>query len=584
MKNLIAWRFLAAMFLAMGLVAAPALADVAEMAPESSELLIRVPALESIFNIFSITENSVLGQPIEDVEDIQEELRFNPLKLSEWKARGVDVTKSFGLIIDSLEISAENKKFSFNGAVFLPVTDANRAMDALKTIISKETPEIEWSTDGPFTMLKSPDGDDKSYFFEKAGYLFIGGAPDKDPRPFMERIAKAGKGLAENDDYKKATDRLSDKQEIFAYIDAARMMGKNIEAVKKLARESAEKKSGFDLAKNIDYLKDWKSAGLGIDFDTKDFIIDSVVNMEPGTKTLALVKDVHQDKGIVMGIKDAPALLISFGVKAREYYDMIMESMSEENRLRFQNKLEGIKADFGVDLASDVIDNLAGSLNLGLYDGVSINMMNYNALLTLNLKDGAKMTRVIETIIDRMPPEQKNIIQKITVETQESYMISFMGMVQLFMGVKDNNLIVALGKNMYDKALAADVNTGFLTNIKDPDLVSALKSDATSIFYLNAQETFKAVRNFAPMLQHLSGDPGKPLIDETLINAVNQFNYLMSSSKVKDNDIISSLIIKTNFMDSFFQGVTNIADSFKEKAEVGDEQKGSDPIDDKGGS
>lgn len=565
MKKAIMWRWAAAMLLVLAF-ALPGQADVAKMAPESTEVLIRMPSVETIFNIFNITENSVLGQPVGDMEDAKEELGFNPLKLSEFKDRGLDTSKPFGLILDAFEFSAETEEPSFNGAVFLPVTDAAKALDALKAMISKKTPDLEWSTDGDLTVFKGIGGDGVGYMLPKAGNLFIGAAPKKDAKPFMERIAKADKGLAAESSYQEVAKQMPSDREIFAYLDAARMVDKNLDAIKKLSKESAGESPGPDMTKNLDYLKEWKGAGAGIDFDTKDFIVDSVIDVKPDAKTLAVVKDVPFDKSIVMGVKDAPLLLISFAVHAREYYDMIMASLAEEQRQGFQNSLEGIKASFGVDLVGDVIDNLAGNLNLGIYDGMSINMANYNILLTLNLKDGAKMTQVIETAISKLPPEQQSMAQKTTVGAQESYMISLMGMTQLFLGVKDNNLIVAVGKPMYDKALAADVKSGFLTQLKDPDLVSALKSDAASILYLDAQETFKAVQNFAPMLQNFSSDPTQPIIDETVTNAVNQFDYLLSASHVKGNSIVSSLALKTNFVDPFFQGVANVVESFQKRA------------------
>lgn len=564
-KNL--WRFAAVMLLAVSLTAS-ARADVAGMAPESTEILIRLPSVETIFKHFSVTENSVFGQPVEDADDMKEELGFNPLKLSELKARGLDTTKPLGLIIDSLEFSADDEEPSFNGAVFLPVTDAGKALASLKAMISKEKPDLEWSTDGDLTAFKGIDGDGVGYILQKAGHLFIGAAPEKDAKPFMERIAKADKGLLADDSYKQVAGQLPPKREIFAYADAARMVNRNLEAIKKRAKESAEETPGPDMTQNLDYLKEWKGAGAGVDFDTKDLIIDSVINVTPEAKTLSIMKDVRFDKGIVMGVKDAPMMLLSFAVNAREYYDMIMASIGDEQRQAFRNNLEEIKANYGVDLVKDVIDNLAGNLNFGLYDGMSINMMNYNALMTLNLKNGSKMKTVIETAISKLPPEQQSMVVKTSIGAQESYMISLMGMTQLFLGVKDNNLIVALGKPMYEKALAADVKTGFLANMDDPELVATLKSDAASVFYLNSQETFKAVKNFSAMIQQFSSDPAKPIIDETVTNAVNQFNYLLSSSQVEGESIFSNLTVKTNFVDSFFQGVQNVVESFEKRAEA----------------
>lgn len=568
MKKASMWRILTVMLLMAGLTAS-AQAEVAEMAPESTEIMIRLPGVETLFDLFSVTENSVLGQPLEDIDEAEEELGFNPLKLAELKSRGLNVEKPFGLLIDSLELSKEAEEPSFNAALFLPVTDAGKAMEAVKAMISKESPELEWTRDGDLTIFKGAGEGSTGYLLSKADYLFIGGAPKSDAKPFMERIAKAGKGLTADKSYKEVAGQLSPDREILAYADAARVVEGNLEAIKKLSRESAEETPGPDMTKNLDYLKEWTGTGAGIDFDTKDLMVDTVINVMEGAESLAVMKDVRFDKGIVMGIKDAPVLLVSFAVNARQYYDMVMASLAEEKRQSFQQNLKGIKEGFGVDLESDIIDNLAGNLNLGIYDGMTINMANYNTLLTLNLKDGDKMKGVIESVIAKLPPEQQSMVVKTTIGTQESYMVSLMGMTQLFLGVKENNLIVALGKPMYEKALAADMKTGFLANMSDPNLVETLKADTASVFYLDSQETFKALKNFSAMLQQFSKDPSRPIIDEKVTNAVNQFDYLLSSSEVRGNSIFSNLMVKTNFVNPFFQGVRNVVESFKENGSAG---------------
>jgi len=48
-------------------------------------------------------------------------------------------------------------------------------------------------------------------------------------------------------------------------------------------------------------------------------------------------------------------------------------------------RFEGLKSAFGIDIENEVINNIAGNLNLGVYDGGSITMGNFNTLLTLSV-------------------------------------------------------------------------------------------------------------------------------------------------------------------------------------------------------
>ena len=170
------------------------------------------------------------------------------------------------------------------------------------------------------------------------------------------------------------------------------------------------------------------------------------------------------------------------------------------------------------------------------------------------------MKKVMERVISKLTPEQQSDIIKTTIGDDEVYIISIVGMVQVYAGIKDNNLIMSIGKPMFEKALAGSVSSGFLTNLKDRSLAKTLSADINTV-YLDFGEILKAMKNFKALTRHLNkGKPNGFRIEEI----VNQFEYLLSTSRYENGVIYSDLVVKTKFSESFFQGVGKIVKQFQD--------------------
>ncbi len=546
-------------------VRAAAGSGISKMVPKDAEVVIKLGSVETIFRYFSVTENSFFGEPIEDLEEVKEDFGFNPFNLAELKERGIDADREIGFVIQDLRVAAgEEPQVGFNGVILLPVTDGGKALSTVKTIIGNNTEGVTFAEEGPLTAFTAPGDDVKGYLGTRDGYLLLGANPKGDAGAFLKGLAE-GKIPGAAEPFKTLTGDVSPGEEIFAYVDAAKIVDRNFEAIKTLMAEAGEEEGKPPAAYNnvnLAYLKDMRDGGFSMDLESKDLAIHGVFNFVPDAEALKVTEGIRIDRSPILKVSDNPAVLLSYGINPSKYYEMVVESLTPEQRESFQQALAGFKTNFGVDLEADIVENLGGTINLGIFDGMSISMTNYNTLLTLNLKEPGKMTAVFEALLAKMPPEQAQTVVKTTIAGVDTYVASVMGMFQLYFGVKGDHLIVSVGKPLFEKAVSGDVSAGFLLSLKDTDLVDVLKDNTTNIFYLGVDEVFKAVRNFSAFLQQFAKE-GEAPIDEKIAKGVAPFRYLLSTSRQKGTAMFTSAVVRTTFSEPFLKGVLKIKEELK---------------------
>ncbi len=536
--------------------------NVLKILPENTEFMLKLGSVETIYEHFSVTENSFFGKPVNDIEKIKNKLGFNPLVISELEANGVDTEKEIGFLVNGFKWKEENPALSSGASLktrweqadatnlfFIPVTDGQKVAEKLKILIKNEIPAVKFSQEGQLTVFEKENEDIRGYIFEKGPYLFIGISPKADAKAFMTSVISGKTSLSETKAYQDVVAKANDREEIFVYANIKKIAENNQAAIQNISKESDEEHTSY-IRGNFKHLKDCESAGISVDLESKDFVAKSVFNMVPGSATLNIAKNIKFNKGVVLGVKENPALLLSFSINAPEYYRMILETLTQAGVKKFNDKLEKIRTDFGVDIEKDVVANLAGNFNLGIYDGMSINMFNYNALSTLAIKDEAKMKTVIVKVISAFSPEKQAMVSKTMLGDDEAYIFTMFGMMQLYAGVKDNNLIVSVGKTMFEKAVSGNAASGFVSAIKDRPLADILKGD-TNLFYMNIGEISKAAKNFPFLTQHKNS--------EKIWEAIQQFEYVLSTGKIEGNSVYSNFQIKTKFSEPFFKEVQNIS-------------------------
>ena len=544
--------------------------------PETAELVVKLGSAKNLYHHLSVTGNSIFGHPVKTIEEIKTTLGFNPLLISDLEANGLDTEKEIGFLLDDIrlpekkpdDLSSPGKEGThiFNFLLFIPVTDGRKVTEKISAVLTDYSAEkgdsgFKTSQEAPFTVFTSETDPHKVYLFEKDNYLFIGtNSQGSDPKAFMESFATGKSDLSETGNFRNVADSIASGEDFFAYFNVKKFFEKNLEAFKNYSDTSAGTGKP-DMSKFLKYLKGWDAGGISADLDNTDLVMNSVVHADPGSEALKIMEDVQFRKQIVLGIPEKPVLLTSMGINWTEYYKMLSDSMTDNDRKKLRARLEKIRTEKGIDIEKDLIENSAGNLNLGIYDGASISAMNYNALLTLSIRDEAKAESLIEKIVAQLPPAQKAGVTKMDVGKTKAHVIPIFGFFQLYVGIKDHNLIVSVGKSMFEKAVSADISTGFTSAIQDKALAEILKEDAGS-FYLNIDETFKAVKNFSAIMP-ASIRP----VYEKLSEVSDQFGYILSNSNVKDSSVFGQLLIKTNFSEPFFREMLKYSDLFAEDTE-----------------
>jgi len=304
---------------------------------------------------------------------------------------------------------------------------------------------------------------------------------------------------------------------------------------------------------------------MAIDLESNDFTVKSILNVEEGSELLKLSKNVNYNKATSLGLDFEPVFLTSFSVNAEEYFKMILNTLGNNESEQVNAAIEMVKANFDLDIKKDLIEQLDGNLNLGIYDASSINMMNYNVLATISIKDEAKFKKTLDDIIEKIvPPDQKQMITKQTIDGVEAY-VYLAGFQQLFIGIKDRNVIITIGKSMFEKALKAEISNGFVNKLDDEYLKSTLKSD-TNVLYFNVPEAYKVFNTFSGLLGGFLGaeDPNSAEKTKKDIKDVTEnFKYLLASSYVNEASLHSDFVIKTNFKNPFMIDLKNLVKSKK---------------------
>jgi len=553
---------------------------IVKILPESTEFLAKFSSVEEMYKYFSITETSIFGENIDNLEEVKKNLGFNPFNLSELRANGFSIDKELGFSFDDFKIKkngsisddsyVDEEDIEFNGALFIPVNDGEKVISLIKKIVKENSKnqEATFNKVGDFYEFKAEDF--TSYIVEKDGYLILTGNPKngEDTKEYLTELVSNQYGsLSKSSTFSNVATKVGLDEEIFFYLNTSKILEKNIDEIKKFADDmNGAYATGMPSIKaNYDYIKSFLGAGMSIDLENNDFTVKSVLNIEKGSELLKLAQNVKYNKGISLGIDEDPVLLTSFSVNPEEYFKLIINSLGNNETEQIDAAIEMVKSNYGIDIKKDIVEQLEGNLNLGLYDASSINFMNYNFLATISIKDEAKFKETLDEIIEKIvPPDQKQMISKQVIDGVDAY-VYLAGLVQLYIGVNDNNVIVSVGKSMFEKALKADASSGFVNDLDDEYLKSVLKSD-TNVFYLNISETYKVFNTFSGMLGGFLGADDPSSAEKTkkdIKDVARKFEYILGSSYVNKASLHSDFVIKTNFKKPFMIGIKELVDEKK---------------------
>jgi len=524
--------------------------------PESTQFLVKFEALEKFYENFAVSQNSIMGVSLEekDIEQIKTGLGFNPLNAEALKQKGVDLKKPFCLAGTNMKVkSAESQDVEFDVFGLLPVSDGAEAMETIRSGLERNNVLfVEAEKDGvPFIKWNNKKA--KGCLAVKDSYLYLTVNAKADPQVFLESV------LADNDslsDAKAFRDIASDTdltRDLLVYFNIADMVEANAKQLKQAAAgQSAQ------TADTMAQLRQYRSAVMTADLGSPDLAVNTTIALVDGHGMGKLWNKEYVNRQKLLSITEPAALLLSFGLDIKGYYQMIHDMMPPAPDESITNRMEAFREKTGIDIETDLLDNLSGSVNLGCYDGASITMLNYNALFTAGVRDEKRMMQVIDKAIQLLPPDQQALVSRQKVGGTDAYVLN-PGMVQIYAGVEDQKLLLASGKPIFKKALNADENKGFVQDLTDERLKTSILS-RRNIFYLNMDEVLKTVNNFAMFLAKPAG--GAQKFKEKL-DAAGRFKYLLGSSELDQNRIKSLLFVKTRFSQPFFHELAQMIDQVK---------------------
>ncbi|WP_245809247.1 DUF3352 domain-containing protein [Desulfamplus magnetovallimortis] len=308
-------------------------------------------------------------------------------------------------------------------------------------------------------------------------------------------------------------------------------------------------------------LKDYKSTAISVDLKSSDLKAHFYVQIIESSKLFSLFKGITVNRDIVLGIPDSPALLWSAAQNMQNYWKLLQDTLDKETLELIKEGFHSVKTEYGIDLETELINNLGSNFSAGIYDGMSINMGNINTLISLEFKEPAKMVSLIEKAIAKIPEEQQQMVNRLDIKGSKVYMVP-VGPLQLYAGFKGNHLVVTMGKPMFEKGLDADPSKGFLNSIKDKTLKDGLKNEI-SVFYMDLKEVFYTVKNFIPMLMTLSEDASIVMTPE-FQKLADLFHYVSFIAKAGKDEMKGDFVIKTGFDKPFFKGVKDVSDKIGE--------------------
>lgn len=531
---------------------------ITSLLPEDTEVFVKFSSMEALYTYCSVTDASVLGTPV-DLGELQEVLGLNPLNLEELKTAGVDSQKPIAIAVTDFTIDNETEASRFTSILLIPVTDSKKAVATITAAFEKEGSGFTVTEDGKLTVFTNADHQTTLYLAVKDDYVLFGGNPEQDAKSAFASILSGDSELAKASAYEQITSGLNAYDDVFAYINIAAIVRQNAEALTQRFQTSPGMSGVPAVGAGLAYVEEYKAIGASLDLESPDFVLNTLVTMTDDARSKKLWEDIQIDKSAALSIAESPLLFLSWAVNVAEYYQLVAEAQVDNagDDPPVTNPLDGplgaFEAMSGIDVEDEIAKNLGGNVNLGVYDGNSITMTNYNTLLSFTVKDEAAMQAVLDKAIKAVPAPQQSMITTQTIDDVEAY-VAVAGLTQVYLGIHNKQVILTTGKPLFQKALAGKVSDGFSASMKPEELAETLQNTG-NVFYLNVDEVVKAVRNFEVFLQGFAGGPGAM---QDIYTAAGKFEYLMASSRLDGNAIATDIQIKTRFTKPFLLEVVDV--------------------------
>lgn len=532
--------------------------ELTALVPADTQFYFKIASLTSLHQSLSVTENSIMRKPIPNIAFLESGLGFNPLKLEDLQAQGIDINRSLALFLYDIEINSINNKepdINTQGMLLFPVSDHEKFIGFLKDTIQKIKPEFNVIQEDDRMIIDPGTGKESIILAPIKSYMAVTTTkPENKSSSLLDAVLSGDSTLSENSDFQQIASKLDNTNNLFIYANFQSIFGKFIPKLEQFTDEFPEAQKN-QMQQGFEFIRDYISGGLSIDLASKDFNLQSIITLKPESKVLKMMSDVSFNKELLLGIDKTPLMIISFAFNFSEYLNLIMGTLPPENKEIFEETKKKFSAQIGLDLEKDIIANMSGSLNFALFDAENINITNTNALMSIGIKDETTASNAIETMIENIPSQQQALIQKEEVMGIDAYITSA-GFFRIFTGIKTNSIFMTIGQPMFETVVSGKPSSGFISKIQEEKLAEILGGEY-SLFYINIDELVKAQKNLANFIGFLAQ------LGPKISDIASQFEYLLSYSSIEDSSLYGEFIVKTRFDRPFLQGIMDIINQIK---------------------
>jgi hypothetical protein len=551
----------------------------AAVLPASAELAATGPGLARLFDRFSVTEGSVFGRSA-PVSEWEETLGFNPLSLSAWTERGIDIRRPTGLGLGDW-MPRPDGGMDFAGLLCLPATDLETARSAAREMAKRAFPDAVFAEEPPFFRFSSVARGIEGAVGERDGHLLLAFGRGRSAMPLIRAAREGAAPLAETEIRRIASARMGAKDDLLllADLEPLRLRLDAAEAGdRREDREGGQKddrsRTGSLSDRLVRYARAYRGVAAWMDLDAADLAIRWLATPRENSPARELTGEVRRGREPLLAVPSPPLLLSLGSLDPAAYLETLRSGMDPEARTAFEARLAAWGADFGIDLERDAIGNLTGGFGFGVFDGIGLNMANYNTLVSFGVKDEAAARRTLAAAARHLADSGGLAVSSGSspgrIGETEVVTIDFLGFLRIVAGVADGRFLLSVGERMFREALAG----GEPPAAPDPAVAEAL-GNAPAVFFLDVDELIKAGRNFAFLLTRFNR--GRPVDDRTT-EPLRNFRYVLSAAAPADGDLLTGEFrVATRFSEPFFEGLRKVADALIESRGGPDAPAPTDP-------
>lgn len=522
--------------------------SVATLLPAEAEVAMTGPGLSSLFDHFSVTATSVLGRPVPAAE-WAERIGFNPLVLTEWAERGLDTGRPLGLGGSKPRSGPDG---GWHGAVLLclPATDGKKARAAAEALVNQSLPDAVVSVEGPFFRFAEASKGLQGAIAARDGYLLAALGRADGVMPLI-RAAMAGETpLASVSGFQRSRKRMPDR-DLRIFIDFEPFRRRMEAGVGAMAVPFLNEESARQLRRAA---TDYRWAGAALDLAPSDLTVHAVLALRADSPTRRMmVAEPPGGRAPLLAVPSPPLFLSIGAMDPPAYLETLRAEMAPEERKSFDARLGAMGETWGIDMKRELIGNLTGGFGVGFYDGLSLNMANYNTLLSAGVRDSDMARRTLASVVGRLAERGGVTVTETRVGETDAVAISVMGFLQLFAGVDGDRLLISVGRRMFQEAVAV----GEPAPPADPAVAQSLKEDP-GVFFLGVGELLKAARNFSFLLTQLNR--GRP-VDFAALAPLEQLRYVMAGARPEGDLVTGEFRVGTRFSQPFFKGLREVTDA-----------------------